>query len=101
MQYTTDFKKCLLSFFGRLSDLFSRILLHAFPPLYQPHRELLLPEQSNSLLQFGIYFAQGGSCFLKLLEEILICFEEELWILTSRFLFRFALCSWLFSEEFC
>ena len=34
-----------------------QILLHALPPLYQPHRELLSPEQSNSLLQFGIYFA--------------------------------------------
>ena len=26
-----------------------------YSPLYQPHRELLSPEQSNSLLQFGIY----------------------------------------------
>ena len=41
-----------------VQDLFPHILLHAFPPLYQPHRELLSPEQSNSLLQFGIYFAQ-------------------------------------------
>ena len=80
--------------------MFSRILLHAFPPLYQPHCKLLSPEQSNPLLQFGIYFAQWGSWFLKLLEKILICFEEEFWMVTSRFLFSFALCLWLFSEEF-
>ena len=30
----------------------------------------------------------------------MICFEEELWILTSRFLFSFALYMWFFSEEF-
>ena len=37
--------------------------------------------------------------FLKLLEEILMCFEEELWILTSRFLFIFALCLYFFSGK--
>ena len=30
----------------------------------------------------------------------MIYFEEELWILTSRFLFSFALYMWFFSEEF-
>ena len=50
-------------------------------PLYQPHRELLSPEHSNSLLQLGIYFWRWNSCFFKLLEEILICFEEGLWML--------------------
>ena len=57
-------------------------------------------EQSNSLLQFGIYFAQWDCYFFKLLEEILICFEEELCVLTSRLLFGFALYLWLFSEQF-
>ena len=48
-------------------------------------------EQSNSLMQL----------FLKHLEEMLIFFEEEeLWMLTFRFLFSFALCLWFFSVEF-
>ena len=64
-------------------------------PLYQPHRELLSLEQSNSLSQLGIYFWRWSSCFLKLLEEILICLEERLWTMTSRF-FSFSLCLWFF-----
>ena len=31
--------------------------------LYQPCRELLSPEPSNSLLQLGIYFSRWKSCF--------------------------------------
>ena len=67
-----------------------------YPSLYQSHRELLSPGESNSLFQLGIYFWWWNSCFLKLLEGILICFEEELWILTSRFSFSFTLCLWAF-----
>ena len=101
MQYTPDFKKCLLSFVGRLCKIYFPTFCYMLsPPLYQPHRELLSPEQSNSLLQFGIYFAQWDSCFLKHLGEILICFEEEFWILTSSFLFSFASCLWFFRRNF-
>ena len=47
-------------------------------------------EQSNSLMQL----------FLKHLEEMLIFFEEEeLWMLTFRFLFSFALCSLICSVQ--
>ena len=35
-----------------------RNFITCFSPLYQPHRKFLSPEQSNSLLHFGIYFAQ-------------------------------------------
>ena len=35
----------------------------------------------------NVYFHLLGECFF---EEILICFEEEVWMLTSRFSFSFA-----------
>ena len=100
MQYTTDLKKMsTFSFQKTVRSIFPNFVAY-YSPLYQPHRELLSPEQSNPLLQLGLYFWRWFSCFLKLLEEILICFEEELWILTSRCLFSFALCLWFFSLEF-
>ena len=56
MQNTTDLRNV---YFHLLKDCvrsaFSNFVACYFP-LYQPHRELLSPEQSNSLLQLGIYF---------------------------------------------
>ena len=79
--------------------MFSWILLHAFPPLNQPHHELLC-RWNKATPCCNLVFAQWDSYFFKLLEEILICFEEELCVLTSRLLFGFALYLWLFSEQF-
>ena len=48
------------------------------------------------LVTIGYLFLTMKQLFLKLLEEILICFEEELWMLTLRYFSGFALCLWGF-----
>ena len=100
MQYK-NFKNV---YFHLLEDSVRSIFLNfvaCYSTLYQPHHKLLSPEQRNSFISTSLQiivartkkflvsirylFLTMKQLFLKLLEEILICFEEELWTLTLRF----------------
>ena len=54
-------------------------------------------KQSLATVRYLFWRWNKKKFFLKYLEEILICFEEELLMLTSRTLFSYALWLWFFS----
>ena len=60
-------------------------LLHAIPLYINLIANHCRRNKATTCCNEIFIFDDETAVFLKLLEEMLICFEEELWVLTSRF----------------